>query len=172
MDAFRSLRFSYPGLAIIVYGTFLFFALPAPSAAGIFVAMTGLVIVNVGLKRTVLVNERLKALRKRRPQGKRLRDPDQLGRQPDTIGKRIPIVKSYKIVAFFLFVTNLFLVSAITPNFSGSFGDEVGSLVSGGLHIIATLFYTGLILALFRSSKSLAVVVLVTWAAIILRAVR
>jgi|RhiMetStandDraft_4_1073278.scaffolds.fasta_scaffold257553_1 hypothetical protein len=157
------------GFAIIVYGVFLFFALPA---AGVFVAMTGLLIVNVSLRRTVLLNERLNALRKRNPKGKRFRDPDQLGRQADTIGEKIPIVKSYKIFAFFLFVTNLFIVSAIIPNFSGSFGSEVGSLVSGGLRIVVTLFYTGLILALFRSAKSLAVVVLVTWAVIILRAVR
>ena len=91
------------GFAIIVYGVFLFFALPA---AGVFVAMTGLLIVNVSLRRTVLLNERLNALRKRNPKGKRFRDPDQLGRQTDTIGEKIPIVKSYKIFAFFLFVTN------------------------------------------------------------------
>ena len=91
------------GFAIIVYGVFLFFALPA---AGVFVATTGLVIVNVSLRRTALLNEGLNVLRKRRPKGRDFRTPDQLGRQTDTIGEKIPIVKSYKIVAFFLFVTN------------------------------------------------------------------
>ena len=157
------------GFAKIVYGVFLFFVSPA---AGVFVAMTGLVIVNVSLRRTALLNERLNVLRTRRPKGRDFRTSDQLGRQTDTIGEKIPIVKSYKIVAFFLFVTNLFIVSAIIPNFRDSFGGEVGSLVSGGLRIVVTFLYTGVFLALFRSVKSLAVVVLVTWAAIILRAVR
>lgn len=132
--------------------------------------MTGIVIASVGLRKIDLVNEGLNALRKKRSKGKNLRDLDQLRQQPDTTGKKLSISKSYKLVAYLLFVTNLFLISAITPEFS-PLGDEVGFLLSVGLWIVAGLFYTGLIVSLFRTSKSLAVVLLVTWAAIVLRAV-
>jgi hypothetical protein len=65
-----------------------------------------------------LINERLDALGKKRPKPKDS-DLDQLWRQSDTVGKKIRILKSYKVVASLLFVTNLFLISAIIPEFRG-----------------------------------------------------
>ncbi|MGH7848376.1 MAG: hypothetical protein ACREQW_24825 [Candidatus Binatia bacterium] len=156
------------GLGIIAYGIFLFFAMPA---AGIFVAMTGLVLVNIGLRKTDVVNRRLTALTKDSLKNKQRRDLDQLGQPPDNIGKKIPIPKSYKIVASLLFVTNLFLISTLAPKFS-SLGGEVGFVLSGGVRILAALFYTWLILSVFRTTNSLAVVLMVTWGAIVLRAVK
>jgi hypothetical protein len=50
---------AFCGLAIIAYGILLFFAMPA---AGIFVAMTGLALMNIGLRTADLVSSGLAAL--------------------------------------------------------------------------------------------------------------
>jgi len=157
------------GLAVAGYGVFLFIAVPA---AGMFVVLIGLALANVGAKKSNSVNRRLVALRKERRKDESRLHADYLRGRPETDRQKIPVGRSYKLLAGFLFVTNLFLISAIIPDFSGGFGREVGSFFSGGLRIVATLFYTALILVLFRSAKSVAVIVLVTWAAIILAAVR
>ena len=141
------------GVAIAVYGVFLFFAVPA---AGVVVTMTGIVVSSVGVRKNDLLNARLAALMKIGTKG-----------ESDTLDGNLLIPKSFKIVAFLYFVTSVYLVSSIIPNFD-SLGDEIGFLVSTALGVVGALFFTGLILSVFRTSKSLVVVLLVTWAAILI----
>jgi hypothetical protein len=152
------------GLAIIAYGIFLFLALPA---AGLLVAMIGIVITIASLRKIDLLTARFTALIRKRTKFKTVAGSEKLRRQFEPHGKKLPIRFSYKVVAFLFFGTSVYVVSGIIPKFS-SLGDEIGFLASAALGIVGALFYTGLILSVFRTSMSLAVVLLIPWAAIVL----
>lgn len=136
------------GLAIILYGIILFVAMPA---AGTAVAMTGLICLNIGIKKNQKNEKVLKG--KLDSNEKSLRS------------------KAFKITVILIYLSNLFLISSILPNFQNLLGDNFGFIVSALIGFTVTIFYTGIILSFFQTIPSLIIVGIITWSTILLRVI-
>jgi hypothetical protein len=64
------------------------------------------------------------------------------------------------------------VIGRFIPDLEGFIRSEIGFVVETLLGIMATFFYTGVILSFFRTGGLLTLVLLATWAAIIMKAVK
>jgi hypothetical protein len=140
------------GIALIIYGCFLFVVMPA---AGVFVAMLGLCFIKMGLEKT-----------KRNIQKSDRNLKKTLFLNSD-YGKESTL--SNKFLCLMIYFTNLVLLSLALPNFRKIIGENLGFVIGGLITFTSALFLTGLILSIFRSYISRILIIVIVWCPIIVR---